>query len=169
MCTVLFDKFSEIHQQFALVRQTFEELTGIAIKNSQRVGGYGNFSTQNVFVEDQRLYVGEAAGLQDLLWGFGIRIALRSGALAARCLMEGKDYAVEASRLFRDSARATVVNRAIWEYMGNPGYQMFLTLGRRSKEPREFLYNLFQYKPWRRLLFPIALWNLRYRHPKADY
>jgi len=36
-----------------------------------------------------RLYVGEAAGLQDPAWGFGLRYALESGALAARCLLEG--------------------------------------------------------------------------------
>ncbi|MBE7469902.1 MAG: hypothetical protein DPW11_02620 [bacterium] len=169
MCTVLFDKFSEIHQQFALVRETFEQITNIKIIKPSIVGGYGNFSTKNTFVKGRQLYVGEAAGLQDLLWGFGIRIALRSGYLAARCLIEGKDYAAEAKKLFYDSSRASVVNRAMWEYMGNSGYRLFLSLGRRSKDPKEFLYKLFQYNAWRRLAFPIALWDLRRRHTKAGY
>ncbi|MEY4491896.1 MAG: hypothetical protein RL085_307, partial [Actinomycetota bacterium] len=38
------------------------------------------------------LYVGEAAGLQDCLFGFGMRYAMLSGFLAARSLTEGEDY-----------------------------------------------------------------------------
>jgi flavin-dependent dehydrogenase len=166
MCTVLFDKFAEIHQQFALVREIFKEITGINIKNPRQVGGYGNFTTQNTFVKGRQLYVGEAAGLQDLLWGFGIRIAFRSGLLAARCLIEGRDYAVEAKKLFNNSLRTGVVNRTIWEHLGNPGYKTLLALARRSQNPRQFLHRwLFQYSWWRRLAFPVALWNLRRRHP----
>jgi flavin-dependent dehydrogenase len=170
MCTVLFDKFTEIHQQFALVRQTFEEITGINIRNPSRVGGYGNFSAKNKFVKGRQLYVGEAAGLQDLLWGFGIRFAFRSGYLAARCLIGGKDYAAAAKKMFADGIRAGVVNRTIWEYLGNPGYQGFLTLARRIEDPREFLYrSLSQYNWWRRLFFPLALWNLSHRRPQINY
>lgn len=170
MCTVLFDKFSEIHQQFALVRQTFEEVTGINIKNPSQVGGYGSFTTQNTFVKGRQLYVGEAAGLQDLLWGFGIRIAIRSGHLAARCLIEGRDYAAAARETFGQSMRTGVVNRTIWEHLGNTGYKRLLSLARRSKDPRGFLLRyLFRYSWWRRLVFPVALWDLRRRHPQIDY
>jgi flavin-dependent dehydrogenase len=166
MCTVLFDKFSEIHEQFALARGTFEEIIEIDIRNPSQVGGYGNFTTQNTFVKGRQLYVGEAAGLQDLLWGFGIRFAFCSGHLAARCLMEGRDYAAEAKKLFNHGLRTGVVNRTIWEQLGNPGYKALLTLARRSQNPRQFLNRrLFRYSWWRRLAFPVALWNLRRRHP----
>lgn len=169
MCTVLFDRFSEIHEQFARVRQAFEDLTGINIKNPTPVGGYGNFSTEGPLVKNGRLYVGEAAGLQDLLWGFGIRYAVRSGHLAARCFMEGKDYGVEGRKLFHDSMRAAIVNRAIWENLGNAGYKFFIRLGSRSRNPRRFLYRLFRYNWWRRLTFPLARWDLQRRHPTMGY
>lgn len=170
MCTVLFDRFPEIYNQFSIVRETFEELTGINIKNPIRVGGYGNFSIRRPFVKGRQLYVGEAGGLQDLLWGFGIRIAFQSGNLAARCLIEGRDYRVEAKKLFHNSMRVGLVNRAIWEHMGNLGYKTFLALCRRTNNPREFLYDrLIIYSWWRRLLFPFALWDLRRRHPKAGF
>jgi len=124
MCTVLFDKFSEIHRQFALVRQTFEEMTGIVIKNPQRVGGYGNFSTQNIFVKNQRLYVGEAAGLQDLLWGleFGLPCA---PVLSSPVSYGGQGLHPGGVRLFSDSARAAVVNRAIWNIWVIPATKCF--------------------------------------------
>jgi flavin-dependent dehydrogenase len=37
-------------------------------------------------------YVGEAAGFQDPFRGFGMNYALESGYLAAKALLEGKDY-----------------------------------------------------------------------------
>lgn len=170
MCTVLFDKFSEIHDQFALVRRQFEAVTGITIDNPRKVGGYGNFSIRGTLMKAGRMYVGEAAGLQDLLWGFGIRIAMQSGNLAARCLLEGKDYAAEARQLFDPDLRVGVVNRAIWEHLGNRGYKAFLKLSHMSQDPRSFLYRrLCQYSWWRRLTFPLAMWDLQRRHQKAGY
>jgi flavin-dependent dehydrogenase len=170
MCTVLFDKFSEIHEQFALVRRTFEAETGITINNPSPVGGYGNFSTEGPLAKDGRLYVGEAAGLQDLLWGFGIRLAVQSGHLAARCLIEGRDYAAAARRMFQPELHTGVVNRAIWEHLGNRGYKAFLAASRRSAEPRQFLNQwVFKDSWWRRLSFPLARWDLRRRHPDIGY
>ena len=61
-----------------------------------------------------RLYVGEAAGLQDPAWGFGLRYALESGALAARCLFEGTDYEVEVSRLLEPVRCTATFNRQIF-------------------------------------------------------
>ncbi len=34
---------------------------------------------------------GEQAGIQDFLWGFGIRSAIDSEVLAAQCLLNGED------------------------------------------------------------------------------
>jgi flavin-dependent dehydrogenase len=169
MCTVLFDHFPDIQRQFARVKKTFTELTGVTIKNPKTVGGFGSFTHRPQYVKGKRYYVGEAAGLQDLLWGFGIRYALRSGHLAAKCLMEGRDYAQAAEAIFKESLRASVVNRFLWEHLGNKGYNLFLAWGRRSKDPRAFLYNFFRYSFLRRLSFPLALWDLRRRHRPLMY
>jgi hypothetical protein len=40
-------------------------------KSQHKFSGYGSFSNQIIKNEDQIL-VGEIAGFQDLLWGFGI-------------------------------------------------------------------------------------------------
>ena len=169
MATVLFDRYPDIHRQFEAAKRTFIELTGVTIRNPRPVGGFGSFSHRGGYVREGRLYVGEAAGLQDLLWGFGIRYAVRSGNLAARCLLEGRDYAQAAHDLFAGSLRAAVVNRFIWEQMGNKGYTLFLQLGRRSKDPRRFLYNFFRYSGLKRAAFPLALRELRRRHRPLQY
>ena len=46
------------------------------------------------------LRVGEAAGFQDAIAGYGVRYALLSGALAARSLRDGQDYRVLLRRAF---------------------------------------------------------------------
>jgi hypothetical protein len=169
MCTVPFERYSTIHEQFDLVKKSFIQLTGVTIKNPTRVGGYGAFTHRPCYTRDGRFYIGEAAGLQDLLWGFGIRYALRSGHLAACCLMEGRDYAQAARQAFDDFLQAAVVNRFIWEHLGNRGYSFFLKLGKRSKDPGQFLHKFFRYTLLRRLAFPLALWDLRRRHRPLLY
>ncbi|GAB4250475.1 MAG: hypothetical protein Kow00122_08010 [Thermoleophilia bacterium] len=64
--------------------------------------------------EAGRLYAGEAAGLQDPVWGFGLRYALESGALAARCLLEGLDYGEEVRGLFAAPRRTGFFNRLVF-------------------------------------------------------
>lgn len=61
-----------------------------------------------------RLYVGEAAGLQDPVWGFGLRYALESGALAARCLLEGAAYDAEVRALLEPNRSAGFLNRQVF-------------------------------------------------------
>ena len=49
----------------------------------KRVGGKGDFSLPDKYFHDGRYYVGEAGGLQDFMWGFGMRYAITSGVLSA--------------------------------------------------------------------------------------
>ncbi len=169
LCTVLFDHFNRIHDYFEKTKERFERMLGLTIGETSPVGGVGTFSHRHEFVRGNRLYVGESAGLQDLLWGFGIRFALQSGNLAARCLIEQRNYSQAARAMFERRLRAGVVNRFFWEHFGNRGFKMFLKLGWRSREHRQFLFRFFQYSLLRRMLFPIALWDLRRRHPKLLY
>lgn len=64
--------------------------------------------------EAGRLYAGEAAGLQDPVWGFGLRYALESGVLAAHCLLEGLDYRGEVRRRFGAPRRTGFFNRLVF-------------------------------------------------------
>ncbi len=75
--------FNRIHECLEGTIQTYRELLGIAIEDPKRWSGYGNFGILSSAVEDGRICVGQAAGFQDFLFGFGIRIAMISGSLAA--------------------------------------------------------------------------------------
>jgi len=89
---------------------------GLRLEEPRRFGGYGGLLTRTRYSDESgRLYVGEAAGLQDAEWGFGMVTAMRSGVLAANSLLAGRDYATLARREFEPTRAAGLVNRAVWE------------------------------------------------------
>lgn len=114
-CVMSFDDFPGVHDGFAWARRRLIDERGISVRNPRRVGGLGHFSAEPGWQRGATLRVGEAAGLQDFLWGFGIRLALRSGVLAARALLDGGDYVAAADAEFTPVRRAGIVNRYLWE------------------------------------------------------
>jgi hypothetical protein len=99
--------------------------------------------------------VGERAGLQDFLWGFGMRLAIRSGALAATCLLENRDFATEATKRFEPVHRAGVVSRLLWEGARVGDYAGVLATVR-ALHPIPVLQWLYQDGPVQRALAPLA-------------
>lgn len=89
---------------------------GLRLDERRRFGGYGGLLAPTRFADESgRLYAGEAAGLQDAEWGFGMMTAMRSGVLAANSILDGQDYATRASCEFAGSRDAGLVNRAMWD------------------------------------------------------
>jgi len=74
-------------------------LDGATRKSIQ--GGIGYFTLLKKPYKDNRYYVGEAAGLQDVTAGFGMRYAIISGYLAAQSILTGKDYNQLMTKTFR--------------------------------------------------------------------
>jgi flavin-dependent dehydrogenase len=99
---------------------------------------------------------GECAGLQDALWGFGIRLAIESGVLAARCLLDGSSYQEAWRRELQPALHASLVNRALYERCGNRGYVWLLRAQQSCGDTRRFLRWLYRAGPIRRRLLPWA-------------
>lgn len=64
-------------------------------------GGIGRCSLLDEPFQNNRYYVGEAAGLQDVTAGFGIRYAVISGYLAAQSILTDKNYNQLLSKTFK--------------------------------------------------------------------
>jgi len=92
--------------------ERFQSLVGFDIRQARFRGGAGNFSLPPTAYRDRNPVVGEAAGLQDALAGFGMRHAMLSGVLAARSLMDGTDYDASWRREMKRPMETTRVNRA---------------------------------------------------------
>lgn len=101
-------------------RKTVETFTrivpGLDISSARPFTGYGSvFGSTGFSDEAGRMFVGEAAGLQDPEWGFGMWYAMESGALAARSVLEGFDYDEAARNRFDGRREAALFNRLLFE------------------------------------------------------
>lgn len=133
--------------------ERFQQIRAVPTATIRRFGYGGALRVPSTAVQDGRLYVGEAAGFQDCLFGFGMRYAMLSGHLAARALAEKEDY----DRLWRDAFGHQLAvgarNRRLYSLFGNAGYEAMIRVLasrnpvvarlRRGRDAREFLTHVY--------------------------
>ncbi len=160
--------YSGFKQESAYVARTveaFRRLAGLEMRNTRPHGGVGNFRIPASAWSGRHPVAGEQAGFQDTLWGFGMRLALRSGVLAARSLVDGGDYEARWRKEIAPWLRTSVVNRALYGLLGNAGYRWALRY-QIAHDARAFLRRLYRPSIAKRLLMPWARW--RYRSRRRD-
>ena len=152
----MFSGFKQEKQHVEKTVAAFKRLVGLEMKNPIHHGGVGNFYVPLRAYAGKRPVVGEQAGFQDALWGFGIRHAVTSGILAARSLLEEADYAALWTAEFKEQLKVSIVNRALYNKLGNRGYRFFLKRISGKQDLRKSLYG--QYHPGfvKTLLYPWA-------------
>lgn len=166
--TVASCMFTGFKRQAECVERTvafFRERMGLDMRNPRPFGGFGNFRLPRTALQGGHAVIGEQAGFQDALAGFGMRYALRSGLLAAQSIIQGTDYTSLWCRELRPLLRAGIVNRFIFNLVGERGWRA--AVRRLSREDTRLVLRRF-YRPsaLSRLVFPVA-W-LRYRAQLRD-
>jgi hypothetical protein len=167
ICVCLFDRFPDAARCLRTAVAHLAPAYGVRIAHPRALGGLGHCSGRPRFQEGRTRFAGEAAGLQDLMWGFGIRTAMRSGHLAARSLLEGTDYAEASQPALRSAQRAGVVNRVAWELLRHGDYapaMAILAVGGLG-----LLRSWYGFNPLQRLLFAPARVLMRRRYPALGF
>ena len=106
-----------------------------------------------------KLYIGEAAGFQDVFAGFGIRMAMSTGYLAAQSILTGQDYDQLWRTRYGSLMKAAAVNRWLQEAAGNRGYDALLWYMRRNTRAGRALVS----KLYRPMWFTPLLWQVAKR------
>ena len=136
----------------------FREKAGLSMSNAMRFGGTGNVLLPATARHGNILFAGEAAGFQDALWGFGMRLAMLSGHLAARAILEGTPETYD--RLWRSrlggQLKASIVNRYAFSRMGDRGYVRLMSSIARARNAREWLRHHYAASPWKRFVFALT-------------
>ena len=161
--------FSDFKQEKLYVQRTvdaFQQLVGLEMKNQRAHGGGGNFRIPDSAYSGSHPLVGEQAGFQDTLWGFGMRLAISSGILAAQSLLYDTNYDVLWQRELKPQMSTAVVNRALFSLLGNRSYGWFLRQYISSPNLRELLRSHYQPSLYKQLLSPWAKW--RYQSLRKD-
>lgn len=156
LCSVVFKDFSKLNKCFERTVEVAKRLYPINLDNAHSVGGIGSFRLSFPKIEGSALRVGEAAGLQDLLWGFGIRTALTSGYLAAQSIIEEKDYTQTLEKALSPYLKASMVNRYLWEKVSLPSRSLLPYLFYMPIPTRANFRWLYNFTPFHRLLYPLA-------------
>lgn len=162
MVTVLYREFRKEEEYFDRMMRFFKGAMDVDINNEKRFGCYGNFFMEDTQVRHKRLYVGESAGFQDCLWGFGMRYAILSGYLAAKSFIDGSDYDMLWKRELMPMLETSLINRYLFERFGHSGYR-YLTRKFAEGDPCEFLKRHYNPSAIKQRLFPLAKWKYESR------
>jgi len=155
MVTVLYREYRREKEYFEKMMQFFENNIIPDIRDAKRFACYGNFFIRDSQIRHNKLYVGESAGFQDCLWGFGMRYAILSGYLAAKSFIQGLDYDILWKRELKPMLETSLINRFFFERFGHAGYR-YLTKRFAEGDPRGFLRKHYNYSFFKHLLLPIA-------------
>lgn len=152
--------FRGFKQEALYVERTlaaFTRLVRLDMNNAQAHGGAGNFRIPQTARSGIHLVAGEQAGFQDTLWGFGMRLAITSGVLAARSLLDGRDYDQRWRTELEGLMSASVVNRAFYCMLGNRGYRWTLRhMHKHAPDARDALYRYYRPSMLKRILMPLG-------------
>ena len=158
IATCLFDDFHHEARYLERTVEFFRQHVGLSWRGARHFGGFGNVFAERTARKGSLLYAGEAAGFQDALFGFGMRSALVSGHLAALAWVEGLPDRYDA--MWRDrlglTLRLGMVNRYLYERLGDRGYERLLRRIDRARDARDFLRRWYTTGPFRQWLFPLA-------------
>jgi flavin-dependent dehydrogenase len=161
LATVLYERHNQAKACLDVAIRRFKLLLDLDIRAPKYFGGYGNFALVRSAVAGHRRYVGEAAGFQDYLFGFGIRYALLSGCLAARSIIEGTDYDSLWRRSFGAHLRTSLLNRYWYRLFGPIGYDLLVRASGWARDSKRFWTNVYTRPLFRTVAYPMALQSLR--------
>ena len=167
IATVLFEGFEDLNKYFQRTMDEFSGKFDLKMENLVKFAGYGSFSNQ-ILKNENKILVGEKAGFQDLLWGFGIKNAVKSGFIAAKCILEGddcKDYYRNAEEYFKPKLNAGVVNRFFWEKFASNNYSFMLNRIHNAEDPIKYLHSFHNFNLVQRLIYPLAFFYMKHRYP----
>ncbi|MFH1101331.1 MAG: NAD(P)-binding protein [Methanobacteriota archaeon] len=155
--------FGSVNTCFNNAVEMFTTLYDLDIKQKRSCGGVGSFLLKQRIQRGEQRFVGEAAGLQDFLWGFGMRYAFTSGYLAAQSIIENTNYKTLVRQNLSTRLKASIVNRFYVEKLDDYG-RVLINHGKTIPEGKHIIllnkaYNLSLYG---RIVYPLAklyLWK----------
>lgn len=115
--------------RLALTVKKFEQILNVNIGNiEERFTSVINFGFLHQARVRGQYFVGEAAGFQDHLAGFGMGYAFKSGYYAARSIAESLDYDRLWQEDFLKPLRISARNRWIYNRLSNEDFEKFVDI-----------------------------------------
>ncbi len=156
LASVIMEDFGNANTYAQRAIEKLTHLYGLRIERPQYFGGFGNFFLKESYVKGGRMYVGESAGLQDCLFGFGMRYAFVSGYLASRSVVEGTDYESLLRLELGSIMKCSLVNRYRFEKLGTSAQRMLLKRWATCSDPLGYLRSWYTFTWAKKCIYPIS-------------
>jgi flavin-dependent dehydrogenase len=112
-----------------LTIERFEQILGTKIDHDgERFSAAASFYFLRPAKVNNQYFIGEAAGFQDCLAGFGMMYAFKSGYFAAKSIIEGLDYDRLWQEDFLKPMEISVANRQVFQKLSNRGYETLVDI-----------------------------------------
>ncbi|MDP6906497.1 MAG: NAD(P)-binding protein [Candidatus Thalassarchaeaceae archaeon] len=159
ICTCLWRKQRRTERYLNETIAWYEQHYELNRKPIKRVGGKGDFSLPSQYVHKGRWYVGEAGGLQDFMWGFGMRYAITSGAMAAQDILGGRSYEEQVRKHLVPLVKISAINRWLLNRVGDRGFKRIANywMKNQTKNGDGLVFMKWIYQPG---IFRKSLWPL---------
>ncbi len=155
-CAITKD-FNHINDYFDHSLKRFQEILPFAPQEATTGYSFMSFQLKASATRDASLFVGEAGGFQDYLFGLGLRYALTTGYLAAQSILEKKAYDPLWKSALGQAQEISVVNRFLYEWGGDRGLSAFIKRAGQG-DVQTYLHRLHLPTLWKRLLLPFIKW-----------
>ena len=115
--------------RFERTLKRFEEIIGFRVKEiMHRFAAPASLYFSGDAIIKHQYFVGEAAGFQDCLAGFGMMYAARSGYLAAVSIAGNDDYEREWRAEMLKLMKVSHTNRLLFEKLSDKGYEKLVNI-----------------------------------------
>ena len=152
LCSVVFDKFQSVGSALRVATRIFQRDYPMNMESVRPIGGIGALSLDRFTTDNGDRRIGEAAGLQDFLFGFGIRNAMVSGALAARAWLDPCDHFDTQQKRFAEAMRCGPAARRLWTRWSGPLFRPLVWGVTKSRNPHALLARAHRNNPLYRLM-----------------
>lgn len=169
VASCMFDDFHNERRYLERTVEFFDRHVGLDMQHARRFGGFGNMALAAPLRRGNILFAGEAAGMQDALFGFGMRYAMMSGHFAGHAAAHNDLVAYEQAcqRRLLPTVRAAFVNRALYARGGERGYRALIRRVARARDVRAWLRRNYNGNWWSRFAYPLALADVRRRQQRT--
>ncbi|MFA6956925.1 MAG: NAD(P)/FAD-dependent oxidoreductase [Thermoanaerobaculia bacterium] len=160
-CAIVSD-FKNIEDYFDHSLAVAKRFRPIDMSRELRTGySYMNFCIKESAKLDGHPCVGEAGGFQDYLFGLGIRYALTTGNLAARSILEGRDFDDLWKEQWPRKAETSLANRVLYEIAGNLGLRSFVSQASNARDFHAYLASWHKPTWWKSAIASVVrpLWR----------
>jgi flavin-dependent dehydrogenase len=147
----ILSEYRKVDHYYQKTVERFKQIDDIEIHGGETSYSYANFFTQKTLEDSGKLFIGEAGGFQDYLFGFGIRMAIESGILASKSLSEDISYDELWKKSLQPKQEISLWNRFLYEKGRHWLPSVFIALAKTNPSFRSYMRGWYQGNPLQRL------------------